>query len=267
MLYDLTLRLRIAFPKIRSLAGKEIRMASHNTSPTSRRNLLRGGAFAGIATMLAPMSAFGRENSAPSHGCSGQARPGTPAEALRALSAGNARWASFTQCHPHEDAARRRAAASGQSPFATILSCSDSRVPPELLFDQGIGDLFVARVAGNCAGGTLTESLYYGTKEQYLGSVVLFVLGHSDCGAVKAAIASYPDNDTFEFAKLIHPAVEAAIHLGGNPEDLKTFVPLVTEQNVILGVRLLRKDPELRGLRITGGVYDLTTSRVKIVIG
>jgi carbonic anhydrase len=150
-----------------------------------------------------------------------------------------------------------------QSPFATILSCSDSRVPPELVFDQGIGDLFVARVAGNCAGGTLTESLYYGTKEQYLGALILFVLGHSDCGAVKAAIASYP-GATFQFAELIYPAVAAAISLGGNPDDLKTFIPLVTEQNVILGVQLLQEDPELQGLLITGGIYDLATSQVSI---
>ena len=151
----------------------------------------------------------------------------------------------------------------GQSPFAAILSCSDSRVPPELVFDQGIGDLFVARVAGNCAGGTLTESLYYGTKEQYLGALVLFVLGHSDCGAVKAAIASYP-GPSFEFAELIYPAVASAISLGGNPDDLETFIPLVTEQNVILGVRVLQEDPELEGLLITGGVYDLATSQVNI---
>jgi carbonic anhydrase len=151
----------------------------------------------------------------------------------------------------------------GQSPFAAILSCSDSRVPPELAFDQGIGDLFVARVAGNCAGGTLTESLYYGTKEQYLGALILFVLGHSDCGAVKAAIASYPER-TFQFAEFIYPAVTAAISLGGNPDDLETFIPLVTEQNVILGVRVLQEDPELEGLLITGGVYDLATSQVNI---
>ncbi len=238
-------------------------MTSFTNSLISRRNLLRRGAFAGIATTLLPALGLGQEETS-SSGCRIGKRPRNAAEALQELAAGNKRWATFTQCHPNEGAARRRSVVNGQSPFATILSCSDSRVPPELLFDRGVGDLFVARVAGNCAGGTLTESLYYGTKEQYLGALILFVLGHSDCGAVKAAIASYPREDTFEFAKLIYPAVEQAIDLGGNPHDLKTFVPLVTEQNVILGVRLLRKDPELQGLRITGGVYDLATSRVNI---
>lgn len=242
-------------------------MTSSTNSLISRRNLLRRGVFAGIATALLPMPGFGQEDTSSSSGCRNMKPPRNAAQALRALAMGNNRWATFTQCHPNENAARRASVVGGQTPFATILSCSDSRVPPELLFDQGVGDVFVARVAGNCADGTLTESLYYGTKDQYLGAFILFVLGHSDCGAVKAAIAAYqsedPD-DTFKFAKLIYPAVTAAINLGGNPDDLKTFVPLVTEQNVILGVQLLRKDPELQGLKITGGVYSLVTSRVNI---
>ena len=232
--------------------------------PISRRNLLRGCAVTGLATALSPALGLDQESTSecPKH-CKEYPAPDTPAKALRALIKGNERWATFTQCHPHEDLARRMSVVKGQSPFAAILSCSDSRVPPELVFDQGIGDLFVARVAGNCAEGTLTESLYYGTKEQYLGALILFVLGHSDCGAVKAAISSYP-GASFEFAELIYPAVAAAIRLGGNPDDLKTFIPLVTEQNVILGVQVLKDDPELEGLLITGGVYDLATSRVNI---
>jgi carbonic anhydrase len=239
-------------------------LTSFANSPISRRNLLRGGAFTGLATALSPALLLGQEGTSECpRRCKENPPPKTPAKALQALIKGNERWATFTQCHPHEDLARRMSVVNGQSPFAAILSCSDSRVPPELVFDQGIGDLFVARVAGNCAGGTLTESLYYGTKEQYLGALILFVLGHSDCGAVKAAIASYP-GATFEFAELIYPAVAAAISLGGNPDDPKTFIPLVTEQNVILGVQLLQEDPELQGLLITGGVYDLATSQVNI---
>jgi carbonic anhydrase len=235
-------------------------------SPISRRNLLRIGAFTGLATALLPAQQLGQDQDDPSQcprHCNDSPRPTTPAKALKALMKGNQRWATFTQCHPHEDEKRRMDAVKGQSPFAAILSCSDSRVAPELVFDQGIGDLFVARVAGNCAGGTLTESLYYGTKQQYLGALILFVLGHSDCGAVKAAIESYP-NDSFMFAELIYPAVTAALNMGGDPTHPDTFVPLVTEQNVILGVKALKDDPELDGLVITGGVYDLATSRVKI---
>lgn len=238
-------------------------------SLVSRRNLLRRGAFTGLATALSPALLLGQEDSQEdTSGCRRRCKenppPKTPAEALQALTKGNERWATFTQCHPHEDRARRMAVVNSQFPFAAILSCSDSRVSPELVFDQGIGDLFVARVAGNCAGGTLTESLYYGTKQQYLGALILFVLGHSNCGAVKAAIESYPDPDTFEFATLIYPAVEAAIDAGGNPSDPATFIPLVTKLNVIIGVGVLQDDPELEGLLITGGVYDLATSQVNI---
>jgi carbonic anhydrase len=89
-----------------------------------------------------------------------------------------------------------------------------------LVFDQGIGDLFVARVAGNGATGKLAESLYYGTA--ILGTLVIFVLGHSDCGAVKEAVAEYPKHP-LEFVKLIFPAVKQARRIvkesGGNPND------------------------------------------------
>jgi carbonic anhydrase len=238
-------------------------------SLVSRRNLLRCSAFTGLATALSPALLLAQEdNQGDSSGCGRRCKenppPKTPAEAVQALINGNERWATFKQCHPHEDRARRMAVVNGQSPFAAILSCSDSRVPPELVFDQGIGDLFVGRVAGNCAEGTLTESLYYGTKDQYLGALILFVLGHSDCGAVIAATKSFPSLDTFQFATLIYPAIRAAIAAGGNPSDPATFVPLVTKLNVILGVGVLQADPELEGLLITGGVYDLATSQVNI---
>ncbi|MFZ0661443.1 MAG: carbonic anhydrase [Acidobacteriaceae bacterium] len=224
---------------------------------------MQRGALTGLATALLPSLGLGQESTSLSPGCGSGKRPTNAAGALKALAAGNKRWATFTQCHPREDAAHRASVVKKQYPFATILSCSDSRVPPELLFDQGVGDLFVARVAGNCAGGTLTESLYYGTQSQYLGSLVLFVLGHSGCGAVSAAIASYPGKDTFQFAKLIYPAVKAALDMGVDRSD-PAFVSLVTEQNVILGVKVLQADPALHGLRITGGVYDLATSQVNI---
>ena len=137
----------------------------------------------------------------------------------------------MNQVHPGEDAGRRTCVAeNGQTPFAGIISCSDSRVPPELVFDQGIGDLFVARVAGNGATGKLAESLYYGTA--ILGTLVIFVLGHSDCGAVKEAVAEYPKHP-LEFVNLIFPAVKQARRMvkesGGkteNPPNMLALGPL-----------------------------------------
>jgi carbonic anhydrase len=137
--------------------------------PISRRNVLRSCAFTGLATALSPAWGLDQEGESECpRRCKENPPPETPAKALQVLAKGNERWATFTQCHPHEDRARRMSVVNGQSPFAAILSCSDSRVPPELAFDQGIGDLFVARVAGNCAEGTLTESLYYGTRSNTL---------------------------------------------------------------------------------------------------
>ena len=115
------------------------------------------------------------------------AGPGLSAdEALKMLKDGNTRYLEGKPRHPRQDAARRAlTAGQGQHPFAAVLSCSDSRVPVELIFDQGIGDLFVVRVAGNVAA---TDEI--GTMEyvDYLGIPVLVVLGHSQCGAVTAAV-------------------------------------------------------------------------------
>jgi carbonic anhydrase len=197
-------------------------------------------------------------------------RPATPAAALDALVQGNMRWASLDQLHPGEDEQRRTCVAeNAQTPFAAIISCSDSRVPPELVFDQGLGDLFVARVAGNGATGTLTEALYYGTNN--LGALVLFLLGHSDCGAVKAAVTSYPRHQ-LEFVKLIFPAVRRARRIvkrtGGDPNDPAQVIPVATDQNVILGVQRLRRSSVFKKmsdegtLLIAGGRYDLDTQQV-----
>jgi carbonic anhydrase len=141
-----------------------------------------------------------------------------------------------------------------------------------LVFDQGLGDLLVARVAGNGATGTLVEGLYYGRS--VLGALVVFVLGHSECGAVKEAVDSFPEHP-FQFVQLIFPAVEEARRIveqrGGNPDDPKQVIPVATVQNVILGVKRLRNGPlfdkmvDDGKLLITGGVYDLATQRVNIV--
>jgi carbonic anhydrase len=197
------------------------------------------------------------------------------AAALSALIAGNQLWSTFSQVHPGEDSTRRSCVASnGQTPFAAIISCSDSRVPPELIFDQGVGDLFVARVAGNGATGTLTETLYYGTGGA-LGALVIFVLGHSDCGAIKAAVTSFPKH-SLEFVRLLFPAVQEARRIvkkaGGDPNDPVQVIPVATNQNAILTVQALRKSSFFKrmvsdgSLLIAGGVYDLGTQQVNVLI-
>jgi carbonic anhydrase len=259
-------------------------MSSISVSAVTRRNLLRLGTFAGLATALSPVFRLGEAQAGPAVKptptptptpviCN-QNRPSTPADALQALVQGNNAWATLSQTHPGEDATRRTCVAeNGQTPFAAIISCSDSRVPPELIFDQGLGDLFVARVAGNGATGTLSEGLYFGTS--ILGALVLFVLGHTDCGAVKTAVSTFPKHD-LEFVKLIFPAVVAARRIvkqgGGDPNDPNQVVPVATQQNVILEVQALRKSAFFKdmvdsgALLIAGGVYELPTQQVNILI-
>jgi len=247
-------------------------MASFTNSLVGRRKLFQLSAYTGLATALGPAFRFGQAQAdcTAADQCYG-VRPTTSAAALQALITGNRQWATFAQSHPNEDAVRRECVFNhGESPFAAIISCSDSRVPPELVFDQGIGDLFAARVAGNGATGTLTEALYYGTSHLCAG--LLFVLGHSDCGAVKAAVQSFPTGHKLEFVRLIYPAIKAARQIVGPPYPEKAVIQETTKQNVILGVQALRTNKFFKPmvddgtLLIAGGVYDLATYLVDVVI-
>jgi carbonic anhydrase len=232
-----------------------------------RRKFFRLGAAAALATAAAPLitRGFAWATPEPPEVCN-EGAPSNPTAALAALIKGNADWAAGTQQHPGEDAERRACLANNpQTPFASILSCSDSRCPPELLFDQGLGDLFVARVAGNTASGRLIDSLLFGTQD--LGSQLLFVLGHSSCGAVAAAVSQYPDPfPRLPFVELIYPAVKQAqiiVQLrGGNPRDPQQVIPVATIQNVILTVQELRTYFDLSEKQVAGGVYDLGTQLV-----
>ena len=117
-----------------------------------------------------------------------QATGVTAEEAIRSLTKGNARFAEGKSTHPNADSARRtETAQSGQRPLATVLACANSRSPVEIVFDRGIGDLFVVRVAGNVCGVDEQGSIEYGVEK--LGTPLVLVLGHSDCGAVSAAVS------------------------------------------------------------------------------
>ena len=110
--------------------------------------------------------------------------PATPG--IARLLAGNERFVAERATHPHQDEARRQAVASGQSPFAVVVSCSDSRVPPELVFDQGLGDVFVVRTAGQVVDSVALGSIEFAVAQ--LGARSILVLGHERCGAVQAAL-------------------------------------------------------------------------------
>lgn len=191
----------------------------------------------------------------------------TPAQVLQALKDGNARFVSGNMVN-RDLRSQVRQTATGQYPVATILGCIDSRVPPEMVFDMGIGDMFVGRVAGNYAESDLIGSFEFATK--VAGSKVIVVMGHTACGAVKGAC------DNVELGTLTHtlsnimPAVYATKGFDGvrNSKNLE-FVNTVAKNNVKLTVENLKqRSPVLRemveagDLLIVGAMYDLETGRV-----
>jgi carbonic anhydrase len=186
----------------------------------------------------------------------------TSDSALAELKAGNEHHARHQYQHPHENAARQRELVVGQNPHAEILSCADSRVPPEIIFDQGLGDLFVVRVAGNVATDTEIGSLEYGAEHLHIP--LLVVLGHESCGAVTAAVqGGPPEGHIAALVELIKPAVEKTRGLPGDP------VANAVRANVEMVVKQLRaSEPTLSELvahgklKIVGGVYSLETGKV-----
>lgn len=221
----------------------------------SRRECLLGGAAAaGVLWLGGALPAVAR-------GDGGDAASAdlTPSQALQRLLDGNRRFAAGTPRGPHRSLQRVRALAADQEPFAAILSCADSRVPVELLFDQGFGDLFVVRNAGNVTAPQEFASLEYGVA--VLGVKVLLVLGHSSCGAVKAAMAGKPVPGQIS---VLYQHIRPAVDSGGG--DLAKTIA----DNVRFQARTLAQaSPVIAGaaaqgkLRVAGGVYDLASGVVK----
>lgn len=184
--------------------------------------------------------------------------PVSPEEALARLKEGNTRFASGKSRHAHESVGLRHQLELGQHPFAIVLGCSDSRVPIELIFDQGFGDLFVVRVAGNVITDDVIGSIEY--ARIHLNSQLLVILGHEGCGAVTAALearkhASSDPHGVQTLVKLIEPAigsVDAALPM---TEQLDRAV----EMNVRWGLKSLNGLPEMQNVRLqsVGAVYDL----------
>ena len=199
-----------------------------------------------------------------------EAVPGvTPDQALTALKEGNARFVDGKTTSPRRDAARRAdTVKNGQHPAATVIACSDSREPVEIIFDQGIGDLFIVRVAGNVANTDEIGSAEYGTD--HLGSSVLLVLGHTQCGAVTAVVMH--DEVHGSIPALVAPIVPAVEKAQKANPDLKgkDLVPAAVEANVFQSMEDLLKRSELISkmvvegkLRVEGAVYDLDTGKIK----
>ncbi|WP_435281269.1 carbonic anhydrase [Streptomyces koelreuteriae] len=230
-----------------------------NTGGTVRRTLLRT-ALTGAAALGAGLAAARPATAAPTRG----ARPGTPAEALKELAAGNRRWRAYRERHPHETPEIRRALATAQHPFAVVLGCIDSRVPPELVFDQGLGDLMTVRTAGEVLDEAVLGSVAYGVLE--LGIPLVVVLGHQSCGAVRAAVEAEQSGSRLPahiqyLADQISPAIDH-----GKEGDAR--IDATVDANVRLVRSKLEAEPDLAAritsgkLAIVGARYELTDQTV-----
>ncbi|SDG78782.1 carbonic anhydrase family protein [Psychroflexus sediminis] len=193
----------------------------------------------------------------------------TPDEVLKDLMQGNKRFTS-DECHSRDDNAMKVSATGGQYPKAIVLSCVDSRVPVETVLDQGIGDIFVARVAGNFENTDILGSMEYACK--VAGSKLVFVLGHESCGAVSAACDGVELGNITHLLGNIKPAVKAVETEGKRDSSNKDFVHKVVEKNVELTMdRVREKSPILRSMeeqgeiKIVGGVYSLQTGEVVLL--
>ncbi|MFI8100724.1 carbonic anhydrase [Streptomyces sp. NPDC086023] len=229
-----------------------------------RRRLARAG-LGGVAALAAglvcgPLAASGARTE-PAAG--GGLRPSGPVRAWRELAAGNARWRTFHESHPDRARAVRRALVGGQHPFAVVLGCVDSRVPPELVFDQGLGDLLTVRSAGEVLDEAVLGSIAYGVLE--LAVPLIVVLGHQGCGAVTAAVhaddgAELPAHIRF-LADRIRPAIDHRLQ-GEARVDAA-----VTEHVRRVRARLAA-EPDLAAriadgrLAVVGARYELTSQRV-----
>jgi carbonic anhydrase len=230
----------------------------------SRRNLLRLAAVAaGLVVVRGPAA------QAASPGVDGP-----PAdEVIRRLLEGNQRFVKGETTSPRRTPSDFRPLAEGQQPMAVIVGCADSRVSPELLFDQGVGDLFAVRVAGNVvsgAGPTVKGSIEYGVAE--LGVSLIMVLGHSECGAVKAAIKHLDDKEPLpgSIGPLINSIRPAVLKAKGRPGSL---LDNAIRANVDIGVGVLRGLQPIvapavkRGrVKVVGAVYDLRTGSVTLTV-
>jgi len=230
---------------------------------TSRRRFLQfaGGVAAGVA-FASP--AFAKETKSPPK----PQNVVSPDAALERLKKGNKRYVEGVS-RRHDFAHEREALAGGQNPYASILSCADSRIAPELAFDSGRGDLFVCRVAGNFANDDTVASLEYGVA--VLNSPLILVLGHDSCGAVDATIKSLKDNTTLpghlpSLVAALAPAVKASMDKPGDK------LANATRQNVVDVVAKLKSAAPIISaaaadgkIKIVGGIYRLASGKVELI--
>jgi carbonic anhydrase len=189
----------------------------------------------------------------------------TGEQALQRLLEGNARYVAGQSTHPDQTAERRAALAGGQAPFAIVFTCSDSRVSPELFFDQGLGDLFVIRNAGNVLDDHVIGSMEYAVEHLHVPLII--VVGHEKCGAVTAAVAGGEvPGHLHSVTDDLAPAVEQSKNLPGDKVDNAVRANAQRDAEILTHVEPVLKEAASRtNLLIVAARYDLTTGKIEIL--
>ena len=237
----------------------DLRAGLERRAALGRRGLLRAGAGLLAAAPLARAAWAQKPTPAAD----------TPDAALNLLMEGNARYVA-NDPRERDFSAGRASRAQGQAPFAAILGCADSRVAPELAFDQGSGDLFVVRVAGNFVTPEGLGSLEFGTA--VLGTKLIMVLGHTGCGAVKATVAALQKGNTLpghiaDLVRAMKPGIWPVVREPGADLEQRALVANVryNVQRLQHAQPILAERAAKGEIRIVGGVYDLATGKVSLV--
>lgn len=188
---------------------------------------------------------------------------------LNRLMVGNKRFMTGHPVHPDETLDRIRKLKKGQNPFVVVVSCSDSRVPPELVFDQGIGDVFSIRTAGNVIGDYELGSIEYAVE--HLGCQLIMVMGHENCGAVDAYIHQGKERHQDHIQQLVD-YINDEVEEKQLPDSLKHNIEFTVLANIRHGVNLLRSSEPILGklykenkIRVIGALYDLDSGKVELL--
>jgi len=248
-----------------SCLNNSFQKVNHSVHNSGRRSLLKAAGLASAGGLVAMMGVAHAKSTPPK-----PANVLTPEQALSRLMDGNARYVKGDSLAVNFNDTRD-VLSRGQNPYACLVSCADSRVSPELCFDESRGDLFVTRVAGNFVNTDILASLEYATA--VLNAPLIMVLGHTSCGAIGAAVKAYTENVSYpghiqSLTTALAPAVREASRKTKGDDLLST----ATADNVRLNViKLKESNPILServskgSLMIVGGIYDLPTGRVNLI--
>ncbi len=239
------------------------------TDLLTRRGLIKGLGVAAPAAVALTAGTARAQDAATGAVSTPAATDLTPDQALELLRAGNAEFVTDAPYRGAEDRARRLEIAQAQHPFAVLVGCSDSRVPPELLFGRGLGELFIVRNAGNTVDTAALGSVEYGVG--VLGCPLIVVLGHERCGAVDAALKVVRENTTFpgSIGEMIEPIIPAVLATRGRPGD--ALHNAVEENARRVAARVQRQSPVVQEaeragrLKVVAATYDLDDGEVSFL--